>query len=326
MKMPHGRLAGVDKPVSRLCQGCIAFNIDDEEATFGLLDDVRALGCNCVDLGHLYGGGAHERIMGKWMEQRGCRDEMVVLTKCCHQNPDRNRVTRFDLMADLHDSLARLRTDAIDIYVLHRDDPEVEVGRIVDWLNEQVDAGRIRAFGGSNWSRERIAAANAYAEKNGLVPFACSSPHFSLAEMFEPAWAGCIGISGPSEAPARQWYAETGLAVFSWSTLARGFFSGKINRDNYQSVFGGSPNEVAIHAFCHEPNFERLDRAEVLAKEKGAGVPQIALAYVANQPMNIFALLGCYTGQEFQECLEGWSLELTPEEIEWLDLRLDDKP
>lgn len=321
--MQFGNVPGLDRPVSRLAQGTMMLKADDEDWTFRLLDAVFELGCNTFDLAHIYAGGNAERLLGRWMAARGVRDRINLLTKGCHQNSDRKRVTEFDLAADLHDSLARLQVQTIDLYVLHRDDPDVEVGRIVDWLNEHADAGRIRAFGGSNWTHERLAAATEYAEANGLIPFVLSSPHYSLADMVEPAWDGCVAISGPAGEAARRWYAERDMPVFAWSSLARGFFTGLVRRDNLESL--EETNRSSLHAFCHEPNFQRLDRVETLAREKGATVPQIAMAYVANTPLNLFALVGCCSGEEFRECAEAWDISLTPEEMDWLDLQRDDR-
>ena len=79
-------------------------------------------------------------------------------------------------------SLDRLRTDYVELYALHRDDPNVHVGEILEILNEHVEAGRIGAFGGSNWSAERFQEANDYAEKHGLIGFSFSSPNFSSSK------------------------------------------------------------------------------------------------------------------------------------------------
>jgi aryl-alcohol dehydrogenase-like predicted oxidoreductase len=96
---------------------------DKLDYSFGLLDDILALGGNTFDAAHVYGNGDNERTLGRWIEDRGVRDQVVIITKGAHHNQDRPRVTPFDITADLHDSLARLRTDYIDLYLLHRDDP-----------------------------------------------------------------------------------------------------------------------------------------------------------------------------------------------------------
>ncbi|MBI2503427.1 MAG: aldo/keto reductase [Candidatus Latescibacteria bacterium] len=320
--MEYGRVKGVDKPVSRLVQGAMVLRPDKAEAGFALLDAVFAAGCNTFDAAHLYGGGACERLLGQWIEERGLREQVVILTKAAHHNVDRKRVTPFDIAADLHDSLARLRTEYIDLYLLHRDDPAVPVGPIVEVLNEYHAAGRIRVFGGSNWTTERLQKANEYAHAHGLTPFAASSPNFSLAEQVEAPWADCITISGPQNAAARAWYAQQRLPLFTWSSLARGFFSGRLTRQNFEEV-KASLDSSTVRAYCSAPNFQRLDRAGELACEKGRSVPQVALAYVLQQPLEIFALVGCETPEEFRANTEALELKLSQAEMDWLDLRRD---
>ena len=158
--MEYAKVKGIDKRVSRLVQGTIMLTEREPERGFELLDAAWEAGYTAFDTAALYGGGTCERVFGAWMEARGVRQQAFVIGKSCHHNGDRRRVTSFDIAADLHDSLARQRTDYVDLHLLHRDDPEVEVGPIVDALNGHVDAGRMRAFGGSNWSPERIEEAN----------------------------------------------------------------------------------------------------------------------------------------------------------------------
>src|SRR5690606_33885185 len=132
-------------------------------------------------------------------------DQVVIVTKGAHPNLDRVRVTPHDITSDLFDSLARLKTDTIDMYLLHRDDPSVPVGPIMEVLNEHHAAGRIRSFGGPSWAVARLREAAAYAEKHDLVPFVASSPQFSLAVQREAPWRGCITVAGPETAAARAW-------------------------------------------------------------------------------------------------------------------------
>src|ERR1051325_9347486 len=172
--MKFEEISGIQKPISRLVQGTVPLSSKDPDAGYALLDGVFALGCNTFDTAHVYGGGDQERFLGRWIKERGIREQVVILAKGCHHNQDRQRVTPFDIVGDLHDSLARMHVDYLDLYVLHRDNPNFPVGPIVEALNEQVRDGRVRAFGGSNWTHQRIAEANAYADEHGLIPFACS--------------------------------------------------------------------------------------------------------------------------------------------------------
>jgi aryl-alcohol dehydrogenase-like predicted oxidoreductase len=183
-----------------------------------------------------------------------------------------------------------------------------------------MQEGKVRAFGGSNWSFERLQEANAYAAENGLTPFAVSSPNYSLADQVKEPWSECVTISGPKNAEVRAWYQKTQTPLFTWSSLAGGFFSGRITRDN-TATFEDYFNKLAVECYASEDNFKRLDRAKELADAKGYTIPQIALAYVMGQPLNIFALVGCNIGAEYKANADALELKLTDQELAYLDLR-----
>jgi aryl-alcohol dehydrogenase-like predicted oxidoreductase len=316
--MRYGHIPGQDKPIARLVQGTVMLSSSRLEESFQLLDDVFAQGGTTFDAAHGYGQGDCERTLGRWIEERGIREQVVILTKGAHHNQDRRRVTPFDITADLHDSLARLRTDHVDLYVLHRDDPAVPVGPIVEILNEHHAAGRIGAFGGSNWSHTRIQAANDYAAAHGLLPFAISSPHFSLAIQVQEPWENCISLTGPGQAAARRYYQERQIPLFTWSSLAGGFFSGRFQRDNLDS-FTTYLDKLCVQSYGYEENFQRLERAQQAAAQFGCSVPQVALAYVLNQPWDIYTLIGCANGREFADNAAALELPLTPSIRHWLE-------
>jgi len=316
--MKYGYVPGIDKPISRLVQGSMMLSSRELESSFVLLDGVYALGCTAFDLAHVYGGGDVERTFGRWVRERGLRDDVVIITKGAHHNQDRRRVTPYDITADLHDSLARLGVQSIDLYLLHRDDPDVPVGPIVEALNEHKAAGLIDAFGGSNWTHERIREANQYADAHSLTPFVASSPQFSLAEMVEPPWNGCVSIGGPSEAAARAFYAQTQLALFTWSSLAGGFFTGRYRRDNLE-MLSEPQDELVKRSYGSDLNLERLERARELAERKGRTLAQIALAYSQHHPLNLFSLVGCRTVGEFEDNLKALDTPMSEDELAWLE-------
>ena len=323
--MYYGTVKGVKKPVSRLVLGTTNINTKELEKSFELLDAAFELGCTTFDTAHVYGGGDSERALGQWINQRKNRDEVVILNKGAHHNADRKRVTPLDITADLHDSLARLETDYTDIYLLHRDDPDVPVGPIVECLNEHLQAGRIHAIGGSNWTHQRIQEANEYAEAEGLVPFVASSPHFGLAEQVQDPWGGgCITISGTKETAAREWYQKINMPIFAYSSLGHGFFSGRVTREILESQ-KSSINGVCLRAYCHEVNFKRLDRAQILAKEKGITVPQIAMSYIMNHPLNVFPIVSTTNLEHLKTNVSACELKLSAEELAWLDLQRDSR-
>ena len=318
--MEYGQLPGIDKPISRIVQGTVMVSTDTLDDSFALLDAVFDGGCTTFDAAHGYGGGKVERALGQWIEARGIRDQVVILTKGGHHNQDRKRVTPYDITSDLYDSLARLKTDYIDLYILHRDNPEVPVGPIVEVLNEFYQKGLIHAFGGSNWASERIQQANDYAQNHGLRPFIASSPNFSLADQYEPPWPDCISISGAQGEMDRAWYAKNKMALFTWSSLAGGFFSGRFRPDNLDT-FESYADRLVVQSYCGDENFKRLERVQQLATEKNLTIPQIATAYVLSYPLNIYALIGSRTADEFQANHQAASLKLTAEEMSWLELR-----
>jgi aryl-alcohol dehydrogenase-like predicted oxidoreductase len=309
-------IAGLDKRLSKIIMGTMIIGLDNYAQSAALLDDALELGVNAFDIAYVYGGGNSERAVGKWMEERGNREKVFVITKGAHHNMDRKRVTPYDITSDLMDSLARLRTDYIDAYLLHRDDLDVPVGPIVEILNEHRGAGRIRAFGGSNWTHGRIAEANEYAAARGLAPMTVSSPNYGLCEQVDDPWGpGCVTVSGDIGAEARKFYLRENMPIMAYSSLGRGMLSGRVTRDNYKELLDGA----ALKAYAYEVNFQRLDRARELAAEKGVSVPQIALAYILNQPLNVFPIVGAASRKELEETAASAEIALTARELSWLE-------
>jgi len=328
MTMQYGTIPGVDKPVSRLVQGTVPLSSADLEASFALLDDTFELGCRTYDTAHGYGNGDCETVFGAWMKDRSVRDQIVVLGKGAHPYNGRARVTPEDITADLHESLQRQQHDFIDMYVLHRDNPDLPVGPIVEVLNRHKQDGKIGVFGGSNWSASRIREANIYAAERGLAGFTVSSPNFSLAVQMQPPWEGCLSVSGEAGKQERDWYRQQGIPLLPWSSLAGGFFSGRFTRDTVDDIAanGDYYEKLCVTSYCSEENFRRLDRVTEAAAHHDMTIPQVAMAYVMSQPQEIFALVGCRNGKEFAENAALLDRTLTPGELAWLELTTDERP
>ncbi len=323
--MDYATLDGIPTPLSRLLQGTVMISPDEQDAANALLDAVYEQGGRTFDTAHNYGAGACERALGSWIASRGVRDDIVILGKGAHPYDGKKRVTPAHITADLHESLDRLQVDTIDLYVLHRDDTDVPVGPIVEVLNDHRRAGRIREFGGSNWTTARIAEANAYAADHDLTPFTVSSPNFSLAQQSTPPWEGCISISGDAGASERAWYTARDMPVFAWSSLAGGFFSGRFDRDNIDT-FTEYFDTLVVTSYGFEDNFRRLDRVKAVAERLDASIAQVALAWVLAQPLNVFPIVGCRTGAEFAANAAALELELSPADAAWIDLQTDERP
>jgi aryl-alcohol dehydrogenase-like predicted oxidoreductase len=308
-RMNYGSVDGATKPVSRIVLGSMVVDFDRLPFSFALLDFFFEHGGNCLDTAWVYRRGDAEKCVGAWIEKQAIRDQIVLIGKgaaTVHCTPEL-------VTTQLLESLERLRTDYVDIYLMHRDNPHVPVGEFVECLNEHHRLGRIRAFGGSNWTTSRLAEANAYARAQDLCGFTASSPNFSLATWNEPTWIDCLSASDHA---SREWYGQTKMPLFAWSSQAAGFFSGRYNEGEPDQ----SATQVMARVWFNEANFERLRRARELATAKGVTPNQIALAYVLCESPQVFALIGPANIEELQQCLEGLHLTLSSSERRWLNL------
>lgn len=314
--MRHGTVSGIDKPVSRLVMGCD--NQPDIRHASVMFDHYFERGGNTFDTAHIYGRGRMESLLGAWMANRGVRDDIVIIGKGAHTPanfPDR-------VAPQLDVSLERLGTDHVDLYFLHRDNPDVDVAEWIDVLNRECDAGRVRAFGASNWSLERVRAANAYAHANGLRPFVAVSNQFSLARMVDPVWPGCVSASTPDW---RAWLAAEGLALFPWSSQARGFFTSRFDAvraresSGVDPRYGNQPSDDEMRrCWFAADNFARRERAVAMAAARGVAPIVVALAWVLSQPFPCFPLIGPRVLAETAESLTALGLALTPDELHQL--------
>jgi predicted dehydrogenase/aryl-alcohol dehydrogenase-like predicted oxidoreductase len=303
--MRYGRIDGLEKPISRLVMGV------DNQRTWPhlavMLDDFFERGGTCFDTAFTYGQGRCEQLLGAWVASRGIREQVVILDKGAHTpHCDPESLTR-----QLEISLERLQTDHVDVYMLHRDNPQIPVGEFVDVLNEHKQAGRITVFGASNWSLDRVREANGWATARGKQGLAAVSNNLSLARMVEPVWAGCVSSSDPVW---RAWLTERQMPVMPWSSQARGFFvAGRADPADRSDA------ELA-RCWYSDDNFRRLERVERLARERGVLPIQVALAYVLCQPFPTFPLIGPRLLSETRTSCLGLTLELSPADLRWLNL------
>jgi aryl-alcohol dehydrogenase-like predicted oxidoreductase len=300
--MNHANIPHLEKPVSRLVMG--VDNQTELEPARVVFDDFVARGGNCFDTAFVYGAGVCETVFGQWLETQN-RDQVVIIGKGAHTP----YCTPEHLTQQLMTSLERLQTDFVDIYMMHRDNTDLPVSAFVDVLNDHLRAGRIKTFGGSNWSVARVQEANDYAASKGLQGFSVVSNNFSLARMVDPPWAGCISAS---DADSRDWFTKNQITLLPWSSQARGFFV-RGNQDFLEDT-------ELVRCWYAPDNFQRLARAQELAGEKGCDPIQIALAYVLWQPFPTIPLIGPRNTAETASSFKALELELTPLEVKWLNL------
>jgi aryl-alcohol dehydrogenase-like predicted oxidoreductase len=269
-----------------------------------IFDAFFAAGGTVLDTAYVYGKGAIDRLLGEWVNSRGVRDQVVVIAKGAHTpycTPDA-------IAPQLEESLDRIQTSYADLYFMHRDDPAVPVGEFVDVLDELRRAGKIRKFGGSNWSLARMDEANAYARAHGKRGFELLSNNFSLAEMVAPMWAGCISSSDPD---SMAWLQRTQIPIFAWSSQGRGFFTDRAGRDKLD-------NPALVNCWYSDVNFARRDRVHELARRLKVSPAQVALAYLFVQPFPVFPIIGPASLEELRDSMGALKVDLSAADASWL--------
>ncbi len=313
--MHYTTIPNTDLRPSAICLGTSNFGaaIAQDDA-FQLLDTFVELGGNFLDTAEVYANwvtrlprSISERTLGAWLTARGNRAQILIGTKGGH--PDLNamqrpRLSDAEILHDLHGSLERLQTDYIDLYWLHRDDPTRPVAAIINTLDAQVRAGKIRAFGCSNWQTARMRAAWDYAQTQGITGFVANQPMWSLAQP-NPAAFGMPGLAG-MDRTMWEFHAASGWAVIPYSAQARGFFSKLAQR----GAAGLQPGERA--SYLNPSNQQRLVRIQQLATNHNATVAQIVLAHLLHQPIPTIPVIGCRTVEQLTESLGAVDVVLDP--------------
>lgn len=288
------------------------FSSGERRQTERYLDELVDAGCIALDTAASYQRGGSERLLGHWLHARRNRDRLFLISKGAHPNPLTRpfrpcRLTPRDLSADLHDSLRRLQTPYLDLYLIHRDSPSVPLAPILEVLVRFKEQGKIGAFGVSNWGHERIAALDALARASGVPSLAASSPHFSLLDWLRTPWPGCVSIAGAAKEKERAYYKDHQLPVLAWSPLGRGFFSATAEAGQPDGVYGSADNAA------------RRRRARMLAERHRCTAAQIALAYLFNQAFPVYAVVSSRSVQNLKLNLASAALRLSESELRWLE-------
>ena len=309
--LPSLKIPGLDKELSRIVFGCD--NQSDTNHAFAMFDHFYKKGGNVFDTAYIYNNGKSDYYLGSWIASRKLREEVVVLGKGAH-TPD---CLPEKIRPQLEETLSRMSTSYLDIYCLHRDNESLPVAGFIDELNTLKDEGLIKAFGASNWSLARFREANEYAKSKGKEPFTVLSNNFSLARMNNPVWPGCFSCSEDDYVD----YLETNqVAIFPWSSQARGFFLDSQEFSGLAHV--ADPNkEEQDRVWRSDDNLERRKRCFDLASKKGVDPIQLALAFVLNQEFPSFPLIGPRNFFETESSLNASKISLTSDEMSWLNLK-----
>ncbi|OUS72142.1 hypothetical protein B1748_25115 [Paenibacillus sp. MY03] len=310
-----------DLHVSVICLGTALLGDKvNEKESFRLLDSYVDLGGNFLDTALAYGGwsgpakAASEKTIGKWLKLNKRHGRIIVGTKgACPTTERFFRLSRTDILSDLHNSLENLQTDCLDLYWLHRDDPARPVEEVIDLLNEQVQAGKIRYFGCSNWTLPRIQAAQTYAEQHNKQGFCANQPMWSLAQPNLEYLEDQTIVHMDNE--MKKYHELHEMPAIPFASQAGGFFSGRYRRG--EAVH--PDKDCFSKLYYNEKNFNKLERVLEVARQYQKSPVVIALSYLLSQPFAVFPIIGSYTTSQLTESCAAGDFRLDADTWRYID-------
>lgn len=295
----------------------------EESRAREFMDAYVEIGGNFIDTARIYGDfasgvqGGSEQVIGRWMEDHRCRDALVLGTKGGHPDPrdmHAGRLSHGEILDDMQRSLENLRTDCVDIYWLHRDDPSRPVQEILESLTDLKERGMTRCVGVSNWKPARIAAAMAASRAHGLVQISANQPQFSLARQFVVEDDTLVQM----DAEGYALHLRENLPCQPFSAQAKGFLS------KMDAQGEGALTEKARRRFLCADNLDVLRRTQALARETGHSVSALSLAWLTSQPFPTFPIAGVSRMEHIEALKEAGDCLLTPQQRDALRcLRID---
>jgi aryl-alcohol dehydrogenase-like predicted oxidoreductase len=310
--MEYRRLGHTGLEVSELALGTMQFGwTADEQAGFEVMDAFVEAGGNLIDTADVYSywaednpGGVSEKIIGRWMKERGNRADLVIATKVrgrMWEGPNGEGLSRAHIMRAVEDSLRRLQTDYIDLYQTHWYDEHTPLEETMRTLDDLVRAGKVRYVGCSNHPAWRLAEALWTSDKHNLASYVSLQPHYNLVHRAE------------FEREMAELVAKHGIGVINYSPLGGGFLSGKYRRDTplpASARAGGVKNR-----YFSERNFDLLDKMEEIGRAYGKGILQVALAWLLTNPLVTAPIIGANSAEQLGASLDAAGFRLSDEEM-----------
>ncbi|GIW07019.1 MAG: oxidoreductase [Dehalococcoidia bacterium] len=314
--MHYRKLGRTGLKVAPICLGGNVFGwTADEPTSFQVLDAYVEAGGNFIDTANTYSrfapgnkGGESETILGRWMQARGNRDQLIIATKVGGQmgaGPNESGTSRHHIMAAVEASLRRLQTDFIDLYQIHYDSPETPLEETLRALDDLVSQGKVRYIGASNYLAWRLTKALWVSDKHGYVRFETLQPLYNLIdrEGFERELLPlCL---------------DQQLGVIPYSSLASGFLSGKYRRGQ---DLPSTPRAAGIQRrYLHDRGFAVLDAVDAVAQMTGATPAQVAIAWLLHRPGITAPIVSATSTEQLRELLGALDVTLDETAMQRLD-------
>jgi len=283
----------------------------DKKASFDILDRFVGAGFEAVDTADVYSiwkpgnqGGESEAIIGEWMRERGCRDRIVLITKVGMQMaPDRKGLSAAWIERAVEDSLRRLQTDHIDVYLSHKYDPDASNEETLEVYQKLIAAGKVRAIGASNFDAGQLRAALDSSAK-GLPRYEVLQPEYNLYD--RSSYDGTLCDLALAE----------GLGVITYFSLAKGFLSGKYRSE---TDLGKSPRGGGVKAYLNERGFRILKALDDVAARHGAKPAEVALAWLMARPGVTAPIASATSLDQLDSLIRAASLSLVAEDMASLE-------
>jgi len=301
--------------VSPLCLGTMQFGwTADDAMSQRVLSAAFEAGINFIDTADIYSrwadgnpGGVAEQIIGRWMKQNSIAREKIVLATKVRGNmgggSEDEGLSRKYILAAVENSLRRLQTDYLDLYQAHWPDPKTPVEETMRAFDELVKQGKVRSVGASNYSAWELMQALWDSDRNNLFRFDSLQPHYNLVHRDE--------FERELSAVCKTYH----LGVIPYSPLAGGFLTGKYRRN----LVPISARAGGAKRYFNERNWILLDLMDTLAKQKGASISQIALAWLLADPLISSPIIGANSIEQLKDNLGALDVRLTPAEKTTLD-------
>ena len=302
--------------VSRLCLGTMTYGtkswrpwvLEEGEARPFFRRAIEA-GINFFDTADMYSVGASEEITGRALREFAQRDEVVIATKVFYPmgpGPNDRGLSRKHIMQAIDASLQRLGTEYVDLYQIHRRDPDTPVEETLEALHDVVNSGKARYIGASSmfaWQFERMLDT---AERRGWTKFVTMQNHYNLIYREEEREMIPLCI-------------DRGVGIIPWSPLARGFLAGNRKREDRGVTERAKTDDFAQQMYYTDADFDVVDRVIELAKRRGVAPAQIALAWILHKPGVTAPIIGASKMEQLDQSIAALDIALDATEMEFLE-------
>jgi aryl-alcohol dehydrogenase-like predicted oxidoreductase len=311
--MQYVKLGSTGLDVSRICLGCMTYGLPDrgthewtldEEASRPLIRQAVEAGINFFDTANVYSDGTSEEFVGRALRDFARRDEIVLATKVhgrMRPGPNGGGLSRKAIMTELDRSLARLGTDYVDLYQIHRFDPHTPVEETMEALHDVVKAGKVRYIGASSMYAWQFSKMQYTARLNGWTRFVSMQNHYNL-------------IYREEEREMLPLCADQGVGVLPWSPLARG----RLTRD-WDTTTGRSATDTFGSTLYQDGDRAIVEAVTRIAEARGVPRARVALAWLLHQATVTAPIVGAAKPQHLQDAVAAVELELDGKELEELE-------